>query len=143
MLAQLKKDYETWFADVSSTRPNNYAPPRVIVGTKHENPTVLTRQDWLGTTWSNRAMGHWVVDVATAVTAQIEVLFHPNVVTANQAAITLKVGNTVLRKQSKTGSIQFDDIKLAKGELKLEAIRQEGGLEVGAYQLIVTTDIGK
>ena len=38
--------YNAWFDDVSSTRPDNYAPPRIHVGTPHENPTVLTRQDW-------------------------------------------------------------------------------------------------
>ena len=65
---------------MSSTRPDNYAPPRVIVGTEHENPTALTRQDWLGTTWGAGAMGHWVVDVAEPATAQIEVIFHPDVV---------------------------------------------------------------
>ena len=140
VLARLKKDYDAWFADVSSTRPNNYAPPRVIVGTVHENPTALTRQDWLGTTWGSGAMGHWVVDVAKPVTAQIEVLFHPNVVTGNEATITLKVANKILQRNSKTGSIQFDGIKLTKGEVWLEAIRIEDGKEVGAHQLIVTAE---
>jgi arylsulfatase A-like enzyme len=140
LLARLKKDYETWFADVSSTRPNNYAPPRVIIGTEHENPTALTRQDWHGTTWGEDAMGHWIVNVAKPLTAQMEVLFHPDVVTGSEAKITLKVGEKVLQQNSKTGSIQFDDVKLTKGVVQLEAIRSEGEKEVGSYQLIVTTD---
>ena len=37
---RLKKSYEDWFADVSSSRPDNYAPPAVI-GTKHENAPYL------------------------------------------------------------------------------------------------------
>lgn len=140
VLARLKRDYGAWFADVSSTRPDNYAPPRVIVGTEHENPTALTRQDWLGTTWRGGAMGHWVVDVSKPVTAQIEVVFHPNVVTGGDAAIMLKVGEKVLQQTSKADVIQFDKIKLIKGEVKLEAIRSEDGKDVGAYQLLVTTD---
>lgn len=138
-LEQLKKDYETWFADVSSTRPNNYAPPRVIVGTEHENPTALTQQDWLGTSWRDGAMGHWIVDVAKPETAQIEVIFHPNVVSGKEAAITLKVGEKVIQQSSKECTIQFDGIQLPKGEVRLEAFRREGGKEVGAYQLILTT----
>ena len=142
VLARLKKDYEAWFADVSSTRPNNYAPPRVIVGTKRENPTTLTRQDWLGATWREGAMGYWVVDVARPVTAQIEIIFHPNVITGEEATIALKVGEQALLQSSRAGSIQFDGVKLPDGEVRLEAVRRENGHEVGAYQLIVTTGMG-
>ncbi|MGI9240581.1 MAG: arylsulfatase [Verrucomicrobiales bacterium] len=139
ILAKLREDYEVWFADVSSTRPNNYAPPRVIVGTEHENPSTLTQQDWLGETWRDGAMGHWVVEVAKPVEAKIEVIFHPKVVTGNEAAITLKVGETIFRKNSDASSVKFDNVKLPEGEARLEAIRSEGGKEVGAYQLVVTT----
>ncbi len=34
-LGQLRKAYDAWFDDVGSTRPDNYAPPRIIVGTSH------------------------------------------------------------------------------------------------------------
>ncbi len=139
VLARLKKDYEAWFADVSSTRPDNYAPPRVIIGTAHENPTALTRQDWLGTTWGAGAMGHWVVEAAVPVTAQIEVIFHPTVVTGDEATVSLKVGDQVFQKTSKAGRVRFDGVNMSKGEVRLEAIRHEGGKEIGAYQLIVTT----
>ncbi len=142
VLARLKKDYEAWFADVSNTRPDNYAPPRVVIGTEYENPTALTRQDWLGTTWREGAMGHWVVQVAKPVTAQIEVIFHPKVVTGNDSEITLKVGEKTLQQSTKTGSILFDGVKLEKGEVRLEAVRREADKEVGAYQLIVTTRSG-
>ena len=33
IVAKLKAEYEAWFDDVGSTRPDNYAPPRIIVGT--------------------------------------------------------------------------------------------------------------
>ncbi|MCR9118498.1 MAG: arylsulfatase, partial [bacterium] len=46
VVQRLKKDYEAWFKDVSSTRPDNFAPPRMIIGTDHEPRSVLTRQDW-------------------------------------------------------------------------------------------------
>lgn len=134
---RLKADYETWFADVSNTRPNNYAPPRVIVGTKHENPTPLTRQDWLGKTWSPDSMGHWVVKVPNAVKADIEVILHPSMVTGNRATLALKVGDQLIKRKSAAGSIRFKAVKLPAGEVRLEAIRTEGDHQTGAYQLIV------
>ena len=141
VLARLKKDYEAWFADVSSTRPNNYAPPRVVIGTEYENPTALTRQDWLGTTWRTEAMGHWVVEVAKPVTAKIKVLFHPDVVTGSDSTVTLKVGEKEIQETTNGGSVLFEDVQLTKGELRMEAIRAENGKQTGAYQLIVTTDV--
>lgn len=66
VVARLRRDYETWFKNVSSTR--GYAPPKIVLGTLHENPVVLTRQDLrgagaVGVLDSN---GHWEVEVATA-----------------------------------------------------------------------------
>ena len=46
VVARLRKGYEAWFQDVSATR--GYAPPRIHLGTPHENPVTLTRQDWRG-----------------------------------------------------------------------------------------------
>ena len=46
LLKRLRADYERWFDDVSSSRKDNYAPPRIVIGTDHEPQTVLTRQDW-------------------------------------------------------------------------------------------------
>ena len=56
--------------------------------------------------------------------------------------ITLKVGEGEFLKISDAGSTQFADIRLPKGEIRLEAIRREGEKEVGSYQLIVTTATG-
>ena len=42
---RLLKSYERWFEDVSSTRPDNYAPPRIVLGTPHETRTTLSTQD--------------------------------------------------------------------------------------------------
>ena len=30
IVAQLRQRYEAWFRDVSATRPDNYAPPRIL-----------------------------------------------------------------------------------------------------------------
>ena len=33
VVARMKAEYDAWFDDVSSTRPDNYAPPRIHIGT--------------------------------------------------------------------------------------------------------------
>jgi arylsulfatase/arylsulfatase A len=45
VVRQLEQAYARWFEDVSTTRPDNFAPPRIVVGTPHETETVLTSQD--------------------------------------------------------------------------------------------------
>ncbi|MEM9481559.1 MAG: arylsulfatase [Verrucomicrobiota bacterium] len=134
---RLKADYEAWFADVSSTRPDNYAPPVIIVGTEHENPTPLTRQDWRGTSWGAGAMGHWVVQVAKPVTADIEVILDPSSVTGNEAVVTLQVDAAVFKEKTAAGNVVFEGVEFPKGEVRLDAVRLEGDIETGAYQLMV------
>ncbi|MBX9791487.1 MAG: arylsulfatase [Pirellulales bacterium] len=57
VLADLKRQYEAWFHDVEGTR--HFAPPRILVGTPRENPTLLTRQECRGDD-----PGHWLVEIA-------------------------------------------------------------------------------
>lgn len=46
LVRALRAAYDVWFDDVSSTRPDNYEPPRIRIGAEAENPTTLSRQDW-------------------------------------------------------------------------------------------------
>jgi hypothetical protein len=66
LAATMKNAYENWFADVGSTR--GYPPPRIIAGTKHENPLTLTRQDWRGpkADWGAKGQGYWELELAAA-----------------------------------------------------------------------------
>jgi arylsulfatase A-like enzyme len=63
VVAQLKREYEAWFADVTR---KGFAPPRIVVGSEKENPVRLSRQDWRGpnATWAPDAMGGWEVELA-------------------------------------------------------------------------------
>ena len=68
VVQELRAAYEAWFDDVSATRPDNYAPPRIHLGTEHEVVTTLTRQDWRhehGTPWAPHSRGRWLVTIAT------------------------------------------------------------------------------
>ncbi|MDF2376148.1 MAG: arylsulfatase [Verrucomicrobiales bacterium] len=43
---EMKAAYSAWLADVSSTRPDNYAPPRIVIGDDAMTLTDLSIQDW-------------------------------------------------------------------------------------------------
>lgn len=62
MVAQLKREYETWFTDVTR---KGFAPPRIIVGSDRENPLRLSRQDWRGphAGWAADSAGHWEIEI--------------------------------------------------------------------------------
>ncbi|NNE93256.1 MAG: arylsulfatase [Verrucomicrobiales bacterium] len=139
VFAKLKKQYEDWFADVSSTRPNNYAPPLPIVGTEHENPTVLTRQDWLGESWRVESQGHWIVEVANAGKANVKVIFHPDLMSGDDVTVTLKIGDETHQAISNAGTMEFEGIELPEGEVRIEASQGDGDSKVGAWHVELST----
>ncbi len=64
-VAQLKREYEAWFADVTK---KGFAPPRIVIGSEKEPVTRLSRQDWRGEKagWAADSIGHWEVKIARA-----------------------------------------------------------------------------
>jgi hypothetical protein len=87
-LAEFNTGYEAWFRDVASTR--NFEPPRIYLGTAHENPVLLTRQDWRGpqASWAPGGLGYWEVDVRQAGDYELTLIF-PAAVEPGQAWATL------------------------------------------------------
>ena len=78
VVARLRSAYADWLEDVSSTR--GYAPPRIAVGTVHEDPVSLTRQDWrmVGPDgWRDTDLGFWEIRIHTAGAYRIRFLFGP------------------------------------------------------------------
>jgi arylsulfatase A-like enzyme len=136
VLASLKKQYEAWFADVSSTRKNNYAPPRIHVGTPHENTTVLTRQDWRhtqGRPWARDSAGHWLLHVVKNGNYDLHCRF-----TAGKAKgiarLKLNDRNITLPVPAGATSLTFPNFKLAPGDLKLEVVLESGKTKRGIHQ---------
>ena len=117
------KTYREWFADVSTTRVENYAPPPIHVGTPHENPVVLTRQDWrhvTGQPWGWSSIGFWVLHVATAGSYDIRLRFR-QAKTAGKA--TLEIGDQRLTGTFEKGATEcvFEEVRLAEGAVRLMA----------------------
>jgi arylsulfatase/arylsulfatase A len=136
LVSRLKRDYRQWFESVSNTRPNNYAPPRIVVGTVHENPSVLTRQDWRDGGWGKNAEpGHWLLRVDEAASYDVRVLFKRPPEADQQ--LTLEVGQQQRTRQVAAGveAVLFRGVSLQAGPAKLEATLEGEGR--GAYQVVV------
>ena len=131
VVARLRSAYSDWLQDVSSTR--GYAPPRIAVGTAHEDPVILTRQDWrmVGPDgWGDTDLGFWEIRVHSAGTYRIRFLFGPASAGGNAG---LRV-QQVRRKQTfdpGTSEVTFDQVVLDKGDARLEAVVHMGGKPVG------------
>ncbi len=102
IVAKLRRVYADWFEDVSTTRADNYAPPRIVVGTPHERETALTRQDWRafsGNGWGNN--GAWYLEVPNPCELEVTLVFQkPRPVTAvtahfGERARPLRIGESV------------------------------------------------
>ena len=59
IVERMRKDYETWFKDVTSRRDYVH-PSRIFIGALQENSVRLTRQDWRGPQagWTPTSLGH-------------------------------------------------------------------------------------
>jgi arylsulfatase A-like enzyme len=130
VLAKLKGEYETWFKNVGSTRSDNYAPPRIIVGSPHEKTTVLTRQDWRGAAWGTNDEGHWLVDVASAGPFDVKLIAFP---ADSDRTIHFRVGSAESSAPlpAKTTEHVFRSQKLPTGDHKVEAWINGSGKRVG------------
>jgi len=133
IVSDLTQQYQTWFKDVTSTRTDNYAPPRIILGTNHEPVTVLSRQDRRETS-GNDPVGHWLVDISKAGEYQLDVtLFEP----VESGILEVTIGNEKSRR------LFSDDaelsLKLPAGPAKLTAKIVGHNQEVSGVDYVTVT----
>ena len=145
IVVEMQKRYEVWFEDVSGTR--GYDPPRITLGSKHENPVILTRQDWqmVGPDgWSDSHLGYWEVEVRESASYDVRFEFS-GLAEAREAE--LSIGSSVHRQPisgNQTG-IGFESIPLERGPARLEASlslllegeKTQPGMKVGVRYVIV------
>ncbi len=142
---RLKAGYESWFADVSSTRADNYAPPRIVIGTSHEMESVLTRQDWRhskGRNWASDSNGFWLLEAPEAGDYEVEVIFagnHPaGQATITAASTTGSLIETPLDISADQPRGHSTMLKLPAGKMKLTVDVDFNGKMQGPHQVILT-----
>ena len=128
VLNEMKAAYKKWFSDVSSTRPSNYDPPRIVVGSDAEPISVLTPQDWrVGDTEGWGKGGRWLINVVRPGRFDAEIIWKDPI---GPATVTLHVGS-----QSKSVQIgpnlsraKIDTMALTAGAsaVRVEAINRAG-----------------
>ncbi|QDT09027.1 arylsulfatase [Planctomycetes bacterium K23_9] len=141
VVERLSNAYKTWFTDVSSSRPDNYAAPRIVIGTEHEPVTVLTRQDWRhsqGRPWAAGSNGFWLLENPEAGNYTIEIILASDDSSSGKA--TIKIGDvtstipiTAKQQRGHTASVKIDE-----GELKLSIDLDFGGQVQGPHQVVLT-----
>lgn len=140
IMNDLKKQYKAWFKDVGSTRPDNYAPPRIHVGTPHENPVVLTRQDWrheAGKPWGLDSNGHWELYVANEGMYDFNLRFkQPGARTRAELCIGDQTHTVMV--DTFDGGCAFKDIALKPGNTNLVVTLTIGEKTQGAWQVDVS-----
>ncbi len=123
ILEGLAKKYEAWFRDVGAAR--GYAPPRIKVGTPHENPAFFTRQDWRGPKagWGKENLGHWEIDVARAGTYEVKLLFRAPV---SRARLVVAGVQKDLDLPAGATEATFTGLALPAGPTRLEPSLTDG-----------------
>ena len=124
-VARLREAYSTWLKSVSSTRANNYSPPRILIGSSYEPTTELSLQDWRvpkdSAGWGEG--GRWEVKVVA------DGSFHAHVTFADPPGprkLKLRIGNQSYSAAMEEGQTEarFEGIELVAGEksIRVESI---------------------
>lgn len=129
VVSDLRARYEAWFADVSATR--GYAPPRIQIGTPHENPVVLTRQDWHGAPgYSDANLGWWEVHVSRPGAYEVTVTF-PEIDAASELTFTLGEAKHTAPLKKGAQSCQFRLSEVREGNAQLSTSFMKDGKSAG------------
>jgi arylsulfatase/arylsulfatase A len=126
IVGELREAYETWFNDVSATRPDNYAPPRIIIGTDHETTTVLTPQDW-------RGGAGWLLHAAQPATYTVELRW-PQPVVVGTVEITAGALKRTWEVPQPMDRLRLEDIRLPAGDIDFSVMHLSGTKRESAYQ---------
>jgi arylsulfatase/arylsulfatase A len=141
LVAKYRRLYDAWFDDVSSTRVNNYDPPRIYLGTDHENPVDLSRQNWRinedAAGWERKQRGAWWLKVAKTIQADILLRFDAADTEANATLFLDDESHTVAVPAGAEACV-FKNIQLAPGDLLLETRIDHPKYKRAAWQVEVS-----
>ncbi len=144
IVEELTAAYDTRFDGVGNTRPDNYLPPRIAIGTPYESPTTLTRQDWRhtkGRPWGRDSNGYWELEVITPGDYDIDLRFPA---TAANGTATLSLNEATHRAELAAGSnsLTIQAVRLSAGPLRLQVTLEVGDVSKGPWQVDVSLRLG-
>ncbi len=136
LMNKMKEEYLAWFKDVSSTRKDNYAKPRIVIGSDKELETVLTVQDWLRTAGRGWGLkGKWLLTVERPATFDVTIRVSKPM---PGWKATLKVGDVEKEGVFAAGRsrVTFKGIHLDAGDVDLEATVTDGN-KIDPWQHVI------
>jgi len=136
-VVRLKQAYEAWFEEVSHTRPDNFAPPRIVAGTDHETRTVLTWEDWRVEQpegWGRN--GRWLMTFASDQTYDVEFLW-PEVQGPGMLEFRVGAVRRSVEVPSATARVVLKNVRIPTGDAALSGALQAGDKEVDLYHVVL------
>jgi hypothetical protein len=129
---RLMQTYENWFTDVSSTRPDNSAPPRIVLGTEYETSTTLSTQDRRET----KDGGEWLLRFEGKRHYDVEFLWKEPV---SDLELELKVGDVLstLKIESETDTARIHKLRIPSGEASLSTRIVKGNKKNDPYHIVL------
>ena len=138
MLQNLRAIYDAWFADVSSTRPDNFSPPRIVIGSDHETTTVLTRQEWrVPATGDNGREGKWLLRGERAASYTLELRWLKPV-SAGSVEVMVGSATHTVDVPAATDRIVVNQLSLPSGDFDFSATHHSSVAREGAYHATLT-----
>ncbi len=135
IVARLRTEYKAWLEDVSATR--GYDPPRIVLGTRHENPVRLTRQDWRGAQgWSDSDTGYWEVEIAHGGRYDVAIEIAPST-RAGMACLHFEDLQMRQPVAPNTTKCLFEGIRLRRSAGRLDVWVADGENRVGPRFVVV------
>ena len=140
IVERLKDAYDQWFDDVSSTRPDNYEPPRIHLGSPRADHTVLTHQDWrreVDLPEGDWSPGLWRVHIERAGAFDVTFRFKQ---TAKPAKLSLIVGESqwTMSLDAGTSTCRLEKLEFEAGDAAIRAMIIEEENSRAVHQLDVS-----
>jgi hypothetical protein len=137
VVAELRAKYDAWFDDVSTTRPDNWSPPSIVIGSPQAPVVTLTRQDWRKVTgggWSPNSQGNWAIDVVDSGEYQMRIRFLKN---RKIKSADVRCGNYVKSTSVSPDAqeVSIKDLNLPKGKHLLQIDLESAKGVIGPYQV--------
>ena len=137
-LEQLRTTYAAWFADVSTTRPDNFAPPRIIIGSDQSPVTFLSPQEWrVPANAEADREGKWLLRGERAATYTLELRWLKPV-PAGSIDVTAGSTTRTIEVPVATDRVVVDQLSLPSGDFTLSATHHSSTGNRSAYHVTLT-----
>jgi len=141
IVARLEAAYDAWFDDVSQTRPDNYAPPRIVVDPAVVGPTTLTWQDWRGDDWEDGGYGTWLLEIRAPGPHAARLRWR-NPPDASRVVVQVNDRELAYALPPGASDWQLVDVPLPAGAVRLAAYAVGPAGPQGAYQAVIDRNPG-